>query len=171
MTFLTSLFFILYKYFDLNVECNRGTHWDCSSLLSPCNDDCYICGSRESVASAAWRLTETAASEGLTCNIAKCYATKPVDIEGMKQPLNFISYINRSTNNSVTPLLHFIFNRYNDHGLNTIEYSNISEVNTQFYHFIYISLRAEPLLLFFYAVFGSWDHNFNTTSCFILILF
>ena len=102
----------------------------------------------------------------------------------------------------ITLLLHFLFSQYNDHGLNAIddmctgkqyEYLKISEVNMQFYHFIYIFLKAYSfysisfkcyrtlynillslivklsgwtIVLFFYVVFGSWDHNCNTTSCF-----
>ena len=57
-------------------------------IFIPYLDDCYICGSPELVASAAWWLIDTAASEGLTCNMAKCWAIKPVELEGMKQPLN-----------------------------------------------------------------------------------
>ena len=52
-------------------------------------DDVYICGRPESVASAARRLIDTAAKVGLTCNVAKCWATRPVEVEGMQQRLNY----------------------------------------------------------------------------------
>jgi len=53
-------------------------------------DDVYICGRPESVASAAQRLIDTAAKAGLTCNEAKCWATKTVEVEGMTRRLNLV---------------------------------------------------------------------------------